>query len=145
MWFIFKKCRWDFSPRFSFIFLNILLPILASYSEVGPRVTSSQMLNNQLVTLNGVGSMKTSFWILAMTSTRWRHLFGFLQWHQLCGDISFDSCTDLDSVETSFWIIAMTSALWRCVFWLEFLRDYFTYWILRFIRDLLLPKGHIAL
>jgi len=77
---------------FSKILLYILKysPLNLSYREVGPRVTSSQILNHQPTTLNGVSPRETSFWLLAMTSALWRHHSGFLRWPRLCGDVISD-------------------------------------------------------
>jgi len=43
--------------------------------EVGPRVTSLQILNHQPATLSDVGPRETSLWILAMTLALWKRVF----------------------------------------------------------------------
>jgi len=88
-----------------------------------PRLCGDILLHSY----NDLSSVETSFCILPMTSTLWRHHFGFLQWPWLYGDIILDFCNDLSFVETSFltWIFARflgllnTSIYWRSsLYWL---------------------------
>jgi len=121
---------WD-SPIFPRIFIE------SHYFRMFHVLRPSRDNFHHMTSYYNLGSMEISFydwtstWILAMTSTLWRHpsmiepSTRFLQWARLYGEIllwlnlHLDSCYDLNSTETSFydwtftWILAMTSTLWR--------------------------------